>query len=175
MMLERRTRQGMLRLPNNRDCVDGQEKTSPRRCDKQDKGPVATTSNNNERKTCKEEAGETNHEPTEVTKTEAANASALSAKEKRSPLTAHGLGELTYNPITHVPSMRTYSFFIYIFSFFVVFLSKKFSNMVYCLKIKLVSFTNFLLAWCLHLYIFYRVYHHIVSGRKLKFFFATIR
>ncbi|XP_036001046.1 mitogen-activated protein kinase 15 [Fundulus heteroclitus] len=104
MILERRTHQGMLVLPDTRDCEDGQEKASARRCDKGDRGPGAATSNNNEGKP--QEPSETNHEPsrTGVTKTETANASTSSAMEKTSPLNGHGLGKPTYNPITHAPN-----------------------------------------------------------------------
>ncbi|KAM4725972.1 mitogen-activated protein kinase 15 isoform 2-T2 [Anableps anableps] len=106
MILERRSHPGMLRLPNNKDCVDGQEKPKGRRCDKEERGPVAATSINTEGKTHNEETGETNHEPshTEATKIEAANASTTSAMEKTSPLVGHGLGKPTYNPITHAPN-----------------------------------------------------------------------
>ncbi|XP_032437734.1 mitogen-activated protein kinase 15 isoform X1 [Xiphophorus hellerii] len=104
MILERRTQQGILRLPNNRACGDSQEKPSSRKSDKEEESPAAAASNNNERKTCNEETGETNHEPshTEIAKTEAANASNPSTTEKTSPQPGYRLGKPAYNPITHV-------------------------------------------------------------------------
>ncbi|XP_014890942.1 mitogen-activated protein kinase 15 isoform X1 [Poecilia latipinna] len=103
MMLERRTHQGTLRLPNNRTCGDCQEKPSSRKGDKEEQGPAAAASHNNERKTRNEETGETYHEPShmEVTKTEAANASNPSTTEKTSPQPGHRLGKPAYNPIAH--------------------------------------------------------------------------
>ncbi|XP_014843966.1 PREDICTED: mitogen-activated protein kinase 15 isoform X2 [Poecilia mexicana] len=103
MMLERRTHQGTLKLPNNRTCGDCQEKPSSRKGDKEEQGPAAAASHNNERKTRNEETGETYHEPshTEVTKTEAANASNPSTTEKTSPQPGHRLGKPAYNPIAH--------------------------------------------------------------------------
>ncbi|MED6235817.1 hypothetical protein ATANTOWER_000681 [Ataeniobius toweri] len=106
MILESRTHQGMLRLPNYRDCGDSQEKSSARRCDKGDGGPVAAASTNDEGKQHNQETGETNREPSHagVTKTEAASASTSSAMEKTTPLNGHGFGKPSYNPITHAPN-----------------------------------------------------------------------
>ncbi|XP_008420217.1 mitogen-activated protein kinase 15 [Poecilia reticulata] len=100
MMLERRTHQGTLRLPNNRTCGDCQEKPSSRKDDKEEQGPAAS---HNERKTHNEETGETNHKPShlEVAKTEATNPSNPITTEKMSPQPGYRLGKPPYNPVAH--------------------------------------------------------------------------
>lgn len=140
MILERRTQQGTLRLPNNKACGDSQEKPSSRKSDKEEESPAAAASNNNERKTCNEETGETNHEPshTEIAKTEAANASNPSTTEKTSPQPGYRLGKPAYNPITHVSSMTTY-FFARMFPCCNVSDQKCFSHSLLCSKIYLFA------------------------------------
>lgn len=116
MILERRTNQGMLRLiqPKEGSCVSSSEKPSVK-CDKGVKSQVAANSirdGDDERKPKPEKTDETTHAPpcTGVGKTEAVNASIPPAAEKTSPLAGPGIGKLTYNPITHAPSMRVYFF-----------------------------------------------------------------
>uniref|UniRef100_A0A3P8Q727 Mitogen-activated protein kinase 15 n=1 Tax=Astatotilapia calliptera TaxID=8154 RepID=A0A3P8Q727_ASTCA len=101
MILERRTNQGMLRL------IQPKEGSL--------KSQVAANSirdGDDERKPKPEKTDETTHAPpcTGVGKTEAVNASTPPAAEKTSPLAGPGIGKLTYNPITHAPSMRVYFF-----------------------------------------------------------------
>ncbi|XP_041811306.1 mitogen-activated protein kinase 15 [Chelmon rostratus] len=109
MMLERRTNQGMLRLiqPKDRGCVSSGEKPSVK--EKVENGPVAANCSGHE-----EHEGKTQHEKTDganyvpshtgVTKPGPVNVSAPLALETPSPLASHGLGKLTYNPITHAPN-----------------------------------------------------------------------
>lgn len=107
-MLERRTNQGMMRLiqPKHRGCVTSGEK--PSLTDKVENGPVAANGNADyEGKTQHEKTDETNNVPSHagITKSGPVNVSTPPAAEKRSPLANPGLGKLTYNPITHAPSM----------------------------------------------------------------------
>lgn len=108
MMLERRTNQGMLRLiqPKGGGCVSSGEKPSVK--DKVEKGPAAANGNvddDHEGKTQHEKPDETNHVPSHTGVAKPVNVSTPPAVEKTSPLTSPGLGKLTYNPITHAPSM----------------------------------------------------------------------
>uniref|UniRef100_A0A3B3XV99 Mitogen-activated protein kinase 15 n=1 Tax=Poecilia mexicana TaxID=48701 RepID=A0A3B3XV99_9TELE len=84
-------RNKLYELPNNRTCGDCQEKPSSRKGDKEEQGPAAAASHNNERKTRNEETGETYHEPshTEVTKTEAANSMDQILQRGRSATVVH--------------------------------------------------------------------------------------
>lgn len=114
-MLERRTNQGMLRLiqPKDRGCVSSGEKPSVK--EKVENGPVAANCSGHE-----EHEGKTQHEKTDganyvpshtgVTKPGPVNVSAPLALETPSPLASHGLGKLTYNPITHAPSRCEFIF-----------------------------------------------------------------
>ncbi|TNN61431.1 Mitogen-activated protein kinase 15 [Liparis tanakae] len=102
MILERRTNQGVLRLPKDVGCVSSTEK--PKVKDKVEKGAAAADGDkDHEGKTQHEE---TNHEPsyTAVTKPGPVNISTPPAVEKTSPLSSPSLGKLTYNPITHAPN-----------------------------------------------------------------------
>lgn len=110
MMLERRTNQGMLRLIQTKDggCVTSEEK--PCVADKVEKVPVTANGNkdaDHEGKTQNEQTEETNNVPScaGITKNGPGNMSAPSAMTKTSQLVNPGLGKLTYNPITHAPSM----------------------------------------------------------------------
>ncbi|TKS88418.1 Mitogen-activated protein kinase 15 [Collichthys lucidus] len=99
MMLEKRTNQGMLRLPKDKDSVSSSEKPTVK--EKAEKGPVAVNCNVDivhEEKTQHEKNDETNPKPGPL------NVSTLSAVEKTNPLSSPGLGKLTYNPITHAPN-----------------------------------------------------------------------
>lgn len=103
MMVEKRTNQ-----PKNGGCDSSKEKPSAK--DKAEKGPVAANGNEDdgcEGRTLHEKNDETNHVPshTVVTKPGPVNVSAIPAVEKSSPLASPCLGKLTYNPITHAPSM----------------------------------------------------------------------
>lgn len=99
MMLEKRTNQGMLRLPKDEDDVSSSEKPTVK--EKAEKGPVAVNGNVDI-----VHEGKTQHEKNDETKPKPGplNVSALSAVEKTNPLSSPGLGKLTYNPITHAPS-----------------------------------------------------------------------
>lgn len=115
MILERRTNQGILKLipPKEGGCVSDREKPSVT-CDKGEKSQVAANSNkdgDNERKPQHVKTNETSNVPPSkgIGKPEAVNASTPPAAEKTSPLSGPGLGKLTYNPITHAPSMRIYT------------------------------------------------------------------
>uniref|UniRef100_A0A8C2WYU3 Mitogen-activated protein kinase 15 n=1 Tax=Cyclopterus lumpus TaxID=8103 RepID=A0A8C2WYU3_CYCLU len=96
MILERRTNQGVLRLPK-----DGVEKG-------------AAAADEDEDREGKTQHEETNHEPsyTGVTKPGPVNVSTPLAVEKTSPLSSPCLGKLTYNPITHAPSMSEFNVFL---------------------------------------------------------------
>lgn len=109
-MLERRTNQGTLRLTQSKDrsCVTSGEK--PSATDKVENGPVAANGNeddDHEGKVQHEKTDETNNVPSHagVADSEPVNVSALPAVEKKSPLASPGFGKVTYNPITHAPSM----------------------------------------------------------------------
>ncbi|TMS18074.1 Mitogen-activated protein kinase 15 [Larimichthys crocea] len=99
MMLEKRTNQGMLRLPKDEDDVSSSEKPTVK--EKAEKGPVAVNGNVDI-----VHEGKTQHEKNDETKPKPGplNVSALSAVEKTNPLSSPGLGKLTYNPITHAPN-----------------------------------------------------------------------
>lgn len=105
MMLERRTNQGMLRLiqPKDGGCISNGERPKEKAMAERDQEGANT---DHEGKRQQENADETNHVPshTGVTKPVPVNVSAPPAVEKTSPVASPGLGKLTYNPITHVPS-----------------------------------------------------------------------
>lgn len=110
MILERRTNQGLLRLIQSKDpgCVGGRERPGVK--DSGEKGPVAGVGDgdvSHEEKPQHEKTDEKNHMPSHagVTKPEPANVSTEAAVERTSPSTSHRVGKLTYNPITHAPSM----------------------------------------------------------------------
>lgn len=110
MMLERRIKHGVLRLiqPKDRSCVTGGEKPSV--TDKIENGPVAANGNEDD-----DHEGKVQHEKTDETsnvsshavgaKSGPVNVSAMPAVEKKSQLASPCFGKLTYNPITHAPSM----------------------------------------------------------------------
>ncbi|XP_034401847.1 mitogen-activated protein kinase 15 [Cyclopterus lumpus] len=102
MILERRTNQGVLRLPKDGGCVSRTVK--PKVKDKVEKGAAAA--DEDEDREGKTQHEETNHEPsyTGVTKPGPVNVSTPLAVEKTSPLSSPCLGKLTYNPITHAPN-----------------------------------------------------------------------
>lgn len=106
MILERRTNQGMLRLIQPKD--GGCEEKPSEKCEKEGEKRSAAASDglegNHEGKPQPKKTDETNHVPSHVgiTKSGLVNA-APSAADKTSPLTSPG--KLTYNPITHAPSM----------------------------------------------------------------------
>lgn len=104
MILERRTNQGMLRLDGG--CFSTREKPSVK--DKGEKGPVAANGDgdgDHKGKSQHEKTDEPNHVPSHTTQPGPVNASTPPAVEKTSPLASPGMGKVTYNPITHAPSM----------------------------------------------------------------------
>lgn len=107
MILERRTNQGILKLNGGLDSC----RVKPSVKDKGEKGPVGVDSNDgaDQGKPQQEKTDEPNHVPshTGITKPGPVTVSNPSAVEKTSPLASPGLGKVTYNPITHAPSMCT--------------------------------------------------------------------
>lgn len=108
-MLERRTSQGMLRLVQPKDEGGVSSKDKIKGTEKVERDPMTVNGNRNgdhEAKT-QDEKTETNHVPSHagITKPGPVNASSPPAVEKMSPSATPGLGKLTYNPITHAPSM----------------------------------------------------------------------
>ncbi|XP_041868107.1 mitogen-activated protein kinase 15 isoform X2 [Melanotaenia boesemani] len=108
MILERRTNQGIMKLPKDGECPSSREKPSMK-CDKGDKGPVVANNHRDctiDGKPQRELTDKSNHVPLHpvVTKPGAVNVPTSSAEEKTSPLADLGLGKPTYNPITHVPN-----------------------------------------------------------------------
>lgn len=115
MMLEKKTHQGMLRLVQPKDEGSGSSKDKPKGKEKGERDLVTANGNRNgdhEAKTQCEKTDETNHVPphAEVTKLGPVNASTPPAVEKMSPSASPGLGKLTYNPITHIPSMSEFTY-----------------------------------------------------------------
>lgn len=111
MMLERRTNQGMLRLIQPKGGGGGSGREKPNVKDKVEKCPVTVNGSgdcDHEGKTQHEKTDETNHvpSPTGVTNPGPVNASTPPAVEN--PVPTPGLGKLTYNPITHAPSMSDF-------------------------------------------------------------------
>ncbi|KAM7384256.1 hypothetical protein PAMA_011550 [Pampus argenteus] len=106
MMLERRTNQGMLRLVQLKDEGGVSNKDKPKGKEKVESDP-GTVNGDHETKTQLEKTDEINHVPSHagITKPEPVNASTPPALEKMSTSVSPGLGKLTYNPITHAPSM----------------------------------------------------------------------
>lgn len=97
MMLERRIKHGVLRLiqPKDRSCVTGGEKPSV--TDKIENGPVAANGNEDD-----DHEGKAQHEKTDET----SNVSSHAVGAKSGPVNVSAVpGKLTYNPITHAPSM----------------------------------------------------------------------
>nr|XP_046272897.1 mitogen-activated protein kinase 15 isoform X2 [Scatophagus argus] len=108
MMLERRTNQGMLRLIQPKDGDSVTRGGKPSVIDKVENGSVAANGGGDgghKEKTEHEKTDETNYTPLHsgTTKPGTINVSTLPAVEK-SPLASPGLGKLTYNPITHLPT-----------------------------------------------------------------------
>lgn len=100
----------MLRLiqPKDGGCVTSEEKPSV--ADKVENVPVTANGNkdaDHEGKTPHEQTEETNNVPSHagITKYGPGNVSAPSAMARTSQLVNPVLGKLTYNPITHAPSM----------------------------------------------------------------------
>ncbi len=92
----------MLRLiqPKDGGCVSSEERPN-------EKGPVAANGNEDgdrEGEAQHENTDEPNHMPSHTVVTKPATMSTPPAVEKASP----GLGKLTYNPITHAPSMSEF-------------------------------------------------------------------
>lgn len=115
MILEKRTTQGVLRLiqPEHGDCVSSTQR--PHGKDEVEKCAVAVDGDKDrEGKTQHEKTEETNHEPSHlaVTKPEPANEPAPPAVGKTSLLSSPCFGKLTYNPITHAPSMSELIIFL---------------------------------------------------------------
>lgn len=104
MILERRTNQGMLSLIEPKDGGSSREKPAVKSNKEGEKGPVAEISNQ-DRKPQQEKTDEANPvtSHTGVPKPVTVNTSSLPAVEKSSPLASPG--KVTYNPITHAPSM----------------------------------------------------------------------
>lgn len=103
MMLDKRTNQSILRLEGG--CFSSREK------DKGEKGPVAANGEgdgDHKRKPQHERTEVPNHVPLHSNTLGPGNVSTPPAVEKTSPLASPGMGKLTYNPITHVPSMRNF-------------------------------------------------------------------
>lgn len=94
--------------PRDRSCVTGGEKPSV--TEKIENGPVAANVNEDD-----DHEGKAQHEKTDETnnvsshaggaKSGPVNVSVVPAVEKKSQLASPGFGKLTYNPITHAPSM----------------------------------------------------------------------
>ncbi|XP_061597822.1 mitogen-activated protein kinase 15 isoform X2 [Cololabis saira] len=108
MMVEWRTNNRMLMLPKPKACVSSPGEPDVK-CDKEEKSPVAADSQrdgSHEGKPQHEQIDKTSNVLLHagVTKPGAATSSPLPAVEKTSPLTGHGLGKTTYNPITHIPT-----------------------------------------------------------------------
>lgn len=104
MILDKRTNQGMLRLDGG--CFNSKEK--PGMKDKGEKGAVAANGEgdgDHKGKPQPEKTDDPNHVPLHSTKQGPGHVSTPPAVEKTSPLASPGMGKLTYNPITHVPSM----------------------------------------------------------------------
>lgn len=100
-MLERRTNQSMLKLiqPNLGSRVSRGEKPS----EKDQEGNSSAAANEN---ADSEPEEQTHQKHPSVPKPGPTHVSTPPAVERMSPTVGPGLGKLTYNPITHAPSMR---------------------------------------------------------------------
>lgn len=98
MMLERRTKKGIQGPTQLKDGGKDSDK---------DKLNGKDGDGDHEGKTQHEKTDQTNHLPshTVITKAEPVDKSTQPAVEKISPSTSPGMRRLTYNPITHAPSM----------------------------------------------------------------------
>lgn len=109
MMLERKTNQGMLRLVQPKDEGSVNSKDKAKRKENMERDPVAANGDgDHEEKIQCEKTDEPPH--TGVTKPGPVNASTSPAVEKMSHSASPGLGKLTYNPITHAPSMSEFTY-----------------------------------------------------------------
>lgn len=101
MILEQRNNQGMLRLvqPKSEGFVGDSYKST----EKVVKGPVESNCNQNSDREVQTET--TDEKNAVVSKPGPMNASNHLAAEKTNPPISPTVGKLTYNPITHAPSM----------------------------------------------------------------------